>query len=203
MTALSVLETVPACCPDEIWELIPAWPHEASSCGRLRSIDRIGPDGVWRLGQVLPLHPDKRKGKGYLYAHLRDGKRRRKVPVAVAVLEAHDKLRPGPEFEACHANDIRTDNHRSNLSWDTWQANRAQMWERRRVVTTEPCDALICHRSQVRVGAVPCAICHSPSVTGDSSHGTGRFPFLPPSPSIFLSVNPLRSLRSLRSRKAA
>ena len=107
MTAPSLLArpaaVVWACCEDEDWKPIPDWPHEASSCGRIRSIDRLGADGVWRLGAILPQYPDRRKGKGYMYADLTDGKRRRKVHVAVAVLEAHRELKPGPGYEACHS----------------------------------------------------------------------------------------------------
>lgn len=132
MNAPSLLAAAPAvCCEDEKWELIPGWPYEASSCGRGRSIDRLGDDGIWRLGAILPPQPDKRPGKGYLYWDLRDGKRRRRVPVAVAVLEAHRKPRPGPGYEACHNDGVRTDNHLAKLRWDTKKANRADTeWHR-------------------------------------------------------------------------
>lgn len=204
MTAPSLLEAAPtACCADEKWAAIPAWPHEASTCGRLRSITRRGDDGVWRLGQDLPLHLDKRPGKGYVYGVLRDGKRRRKVHVAAAVLEAHDELRPSPEHEASHANDIRTDNHRSNLSWETKAANLAKMWERRRraaanLVTTPP-D--LSQPPGQRGGGGPCGlsrpVCHRASSPGTvSSRLPSPFPFL------FLPVkSSLRSLRSLRSHR--
>ena len=62
----------------EIWKRVPDWPYEASSLGRVRSIDRCGADGIWRLGSITAQSPDKRKGKGYLYACLLDGDRRRR-----------------------------------------------------------------------------------------------------------------------------
>ena len=201
MTALSVLEAAPAaCCEDEEWRLIPAWPHHgASTCGRVRSVTWLDENGIWHLGAILPQHPDKRKGKGYLYADLRDGGRRRKAHVAVLVLEAHRGLKPGPDYEACHSNG-RTDNHLRHLRWDTREANLAEMWEARRAVTDPVTEALQCHRSQVRGGPVDPVVCHSRSVTGDSSPGTVRVPFLSTLPFHFLSLtSSLRSLCSLRS----
>lgn len=150
---------VPACCDDEEWKPIPDWPHESSTCGRCRSIDRLGEDGIWRLGQMLPPQPDKRPGKGYLYYDLRDGKRRRRIPAAVAVLEAHDKPRPGPGYEACHGNG-RTDNHLCYLRWDTKAANLAEMWEERRLreaLTDAAGITLICQKSEVTEGSVTSA----------------------------------------------
>jgi NUMOD4 motif len=133
LSASSLLEltAAPACCAGETWKPIPDWPHEASTCGRVRSIDRQDENGVWRLGAILPQHPDKRKGKGYLYVTLRDGKRTRKVHVAVAVLEAHRGLRPFPDWEACHNDGIRTDNHLAGLRWDSREGNRADMLRHR------------------------------------------------------------------------
>lgn len=139
MTAPSVLETVPVCCTDETWAPIPDWPHEASTCGRIRSIDRLGPDGVLRLGAILPQQPDQRPGKGYLYGTLLDGGRRRRVHVAVAVLEAHRGLKTSPNLEARHGNGIRTDNHLTNLSWGTRPQNRADR-ERHRNERAEMAD---------------------------------------------------------------
>lgn len=127
MNAPSLLTAAPAaCCEDEKWDLIPDWPHhEASSCGRVRMLDHLGADGRLRLGGILPQFADKRPGKGYLYVMLRDGARHRKAAVAVLVLEAHRGLRPGPGYEACHNHGVRTDNHLSEIRWDTKKANRA------------------------------------------------------------------------------
>jgi hypothetical protein len=197
-------DTGVACCAGERWGLFRDWPHEVSTCGRWRSVDRAGPDGVLRLGQLLPLLADKRQGKGYLYAMLRDGDRRLKMPVAPAVLEVHDRPRPGRrrpggwEFEACHGNDVRTDNHLDNLSWGHWLDNRAQMWARRRTVTAGGHDVTGAAFPQ-RDGGTRTS---RHRVTGDGAHGTGRFPFRSGFPFIFLPLKTsLRSLRSLRSRR--
>ena len=211
MNVPSLLAPAPPCCQDETWEPLPGWPHEVSSCGRVRSTDRADADGVLRLGAMLPQHPDKRPGKGYLYADLRDGRRRRRAPVAVIVLEAHDKPRPGPQYEACHGNDVRTDNHRRNLAWDTRAANLARMWERRRrrgaVTDTLPDpsrEALDCHKPLVSdPGRRPAA-----SVTGDGPQGTGSPPASSRFPSVLLPVQPFtraarRTIRALRNRTAS
>jgi len=216
LSALSVLEleTVAACCDDETWKPIPDWPHhEASTCGRVRSTDRLGNDGIWRLGSLLPPQPDKRPGKGYLYYDLRDGRRRRRIPAAVAVLEAHRGQRP-EGCEACHNHGIRTDNHLRKIRWDTRAANLADMAEHARLraettlVTTGPETALSRHGSQVRHGRAAPAAVVTATRYGDGTHGTGSFPIPFNFPSQSPPVNPfLRTFRtpfqSLRNRKAA
>lgn len=204
MSALTLLDPVEvACCADETWAPIPGWPHEASTCGRARSVDRLGADGIWRLGALLPPQEDKRPGKGYLYYDLRDGTRRRRIPAAVAVLEAHDRLRPGPEFEACHGNDVRTDNHAVNLTWDTKAANLAKMWEQRRLKAVTDTGAglsqegLRCHSPQVRWPAGSSGVLSRATVTGDSFQGTLRSPVPHFSPSSSSSLKPFfRTLRT-------
>ena len=134
MSALSILDLAPAadvgCCPDETWRPIPNWPyHEASTCGRMRSVDRIDANGMLRLGQMLPLLPN---GKDYSYGVLLDGKRRRRVHVAVAVLEAHRGLKPGPGYEACHRYGVRADCHLRGLYWGTKIQNRDDRERHRR-----------------------------------------------------------------------
>lgn len=190
-----------ACCDDETWKPLPGWPHEISTCGRGRSIDRLGGDGIWRLGAPLPPQLDKRPGKGYGYFDLRDGKRRRRIPVAVAVLEAHDKPRPGPGYEACHLNDIRTDNHRANLDWDTRAANLARMWEQRRLrqadTGTAPETPETCLGGRLPRWLRP-ALPVSTRVRGNASQGTGSLLSAQDFPSVLLPVQPsLCTLRTL------
>jgi NUMOD4 motif len=205
LSALSVLEPAAACCADEKWKPIPAWPHEASSCGRVRSIDRLGDDGIWRLGSPLPPQPDKRPGKGYLYYDLRDGKRRRRIPAAVAVLEAHRGLRPDG-CEACHNHGIRDDNHLSEIRWDTREANLADMLEHARLRTvtdqaavTVPLSQTAGHRGVRVLGGLSQAV-----VTSDDSQGTVRSPIPHISPSHSSPVNPFlhtvrTSFRTIRA----
>lgn len=208
MSVPSIPELTAAdCCADEEWKPIPGWPHhEASTCGRIRSIHRLDADGRLRLGAILPQHPDKRKGKGYLYVNLRDGKRHRRAAVAAVVLEAHRRLRPFPDWEACHGDGVRTDNHLANLRWDTRAANLAdkRRHQEERAVTPLPVTR---HKTQVRAGMAS----QRPSrygVTGDGLKGTVS----PPPHSIFPSspipLKPLTctlrtSFRSLRDRMAA
>jgi hypothetical protein len=193
----------PSCCGGETWKPVPDWPqHEASTCGRVRRIPWIDAQGCLHVGGILPQHPDKRKGKGYLYVTLREGSRRRKAHVAVLVLEAHRELKPGPGYEACHGNG-RTDNHLRWLRWDTKAANLAEMWEARRVTlhpagVTDP-------SSQARRGV---AMASRHDVTGDGLHGTGRSPiplsFLSQSASVQPVSRTLRNqFRFIRNRLAA
>jgi hypothetical protein len=198
----------PACCDDETWKPIPDWPHESSTCGQVRSVDRIDPSGMLRLGQMLPQHPDQEKG--YCYVNLLDGERRRKVHVAVAVLEAHRGLKPTPGHEACHRYGIPRDNHLDGLYWGTKAQNRADREQHRleKAVTDSPENDLKRHRPQVRGGVVSSAHLSRPSVTRQGLIDTGSFPFPLNFPSHSMFVNPLvrtfrTSFQSLRNRKAA
>ena len=206
MSTPSILlaDSITPCCDDEDWKPIPDWPHEASTCGQVRSVDRTGPDGILRLGQMLPPELDKRPGKGYLYATLRDGKRRRRAHIAVLVLEAHRGTRPKGN-EACHTHGLRTDNHLARIRWDTREANIADML-RHRAEREQGCDRYPPETSQE--ARFPrwtrSVICHSPSVTETESKAQERSAFLPAFLSHFISLNPfVRSVRSLLSRKAA
>jgi hypothetical protein len=209
LSAPSVLAAeAAACCEDEDWKLLPGWPHEISTCGRGRSVDRIDASGRLRLGAPLPQYEDERPGKGYLYFVLLDGKRRRKVHVAVAVLEAHDRPKPGPGWDACHGNHVRMENHLWNLSWDTHARNVAASAQRRREsVTDQAPETLVLSQEgrspwwRLRRHLSRC------SVTGDRFSGTGSFPFPLPFPLVPPPVNPssgpVRSSRSSSSRRAA
>lgn len=205
LSALDILErdaAVVACCEDETWKPLPGWPHEFSTCGRARSVTRIDAEGRLRLGQMLPQHEDRRPGKGYVYAVLTDGKRRRKVHVAVAVLEAHDKPKPAPGYDACHGNHVRTENHLWNLFWDTHAANVAASVQRRRdAVTDQGADRpVMAQEGRFPRWRLPVAG-HSPFVTRQGSFGTGRLPFPFNFPSVLFSVHPSPSF--LRARRTS
>ena len=77
MSAPSLLQREPATVTAEGWRQIPDWPYEASDLGRVRRIPWLDDDGCLHIGGEVALCPDKRKGKGYLYATLRDGERHR------------------------------------------------------------------------------------------------------------------------------
>jgi hypothetical protein len=206
LSGLSILgpEAVAACCDDEDWKPLPGWPHEVSTCGRGRSITRIDTGGRLRIGQMLPQYEDQRPGKGYVYMMLTDGKRRRKVHVAVAVLEAHDRPKPGPGYDACHGNHVRTQNHRWNVFWDTHAGNVAASVQRRlEAVTDQAADTAELSQEDGFPWWRSPALLSQPSVTGDRDFGTGSTRFPSNLPSQFLSLNPLlsslrTSFRSLR-----
>ena len=192
-----------ACCQDETWEVIPGWPHEASTCGRIRRLPWLDSSGCLHLGGEVACCPDKRKGKGYLYATLRDGTRQRRAHVAVLVLEAHRGPRPGQGWEASHLYGIRTDNHLDGLAWETRAQNLARISQHalERAVTTQgPVTAGLSQTAGHR-GARDHAALSLTSVTSERKNSTGRSPSFLTFPSSFPSVKP--ALRAVRNRLAA
>jgi hypothetical protein len=198
----------PACCDDEEWVRLPGWPHEASTCGRVRSVNRLDESGVWRLGAILPQFPDKRPGKGYLYVNLRDGKRFRRAAVAVVVLEAHRGARPFPDWEACHNDGVRTDNHVTRLRWDSRPGNLADQQRHalerkaREGVTENYAKADETGSPTSRQARFPRKRLPWPGRYSHAANGTGSFCLFPISLSHFIPLtSSLRSLRSLRSSR--
>ena len=105
----------------EIWKPIPAFEglYEASSSGRIRSLDRITAHGTTRNGRFLKghRHPD-----GHLTLSLwRDGNRNRRY-VHRLVLSAFAG-EPKPGQIARHLNDNPADNRVENLAWGTPKEN--------------------------------------------------------------------------------
>lgn len=109
--------------PVERWLPIPDWEgsYEASSLGRVRSLDRLlrQRSGILRRhrGRVLSQSPS---GSGYLKVALGRGNTKY---VHQLVLMAFVGRRP-LGMEACHANGHLTDNRASNLTWDTSTMNK-------------------------------------------------------------------------------
>ncbi|MCD2099528.1 NUMOD4 domain-containing protein [Rhodococcus qingshengii] len=111
----------------EEWRAIPGFEghYEASNLGRIRSVDRAitRSDGVVlnRRGKVLAPAPNT---SGHLQVSIRstDGIKRSRS-VHQLVLEAFVGPKPSPKHEACHANDVKTDNRVENLRWDLHAAN--------------------------------------------------------------------------------
>lgn len=109
----------------ERWKPAPGWEgyYEVSDHGRVRSIGRTVTyvDGRVRAfpGREIGMHPDSR---GHMQARL--AKEGRKHPVAVHKLVLTAFVGPAPDgFECCHHDDDKTNNHLSNLRWDTRSAN--------------------------------------------------------------------------------
>lgn len=98
---------VPAC----RWYGIPAGVFEASSEGRVRTVDRTLTDGRRAGGMVLAPAPD---GDGYP----RVGHLRRKIRVATLVALAWHGV---PEVR--HMNDDRSDSRPGNLAWGSRRDN--------------------------------------------------------------------------------
>lgn len=112
----------------EKWEPVPGWhAYEASSLGRVRSLDRLTHDGQLRGGQILTPQRDR----GYLYVQLHDGKRTRRVAVHVLVMLAHCGECPAG-MEVLHRNGRRGDCRLVNLRYGTKPQNRADREKHRR-----------------------------------------------------------------------
>jgi HNH endonuclease/NUMOD4 motif len=97
--------------------------YEVSDLGRVKSLEKVVVVGKgakrWYPEQIMKTG----SGKSYPVATLhRDGKGTPRK-VHTLVLEAFVGPCP-PGEEACHWNDIRTDNRLENLRWDTRPANR-------------------------------------------------------------------------------
>ena len=111
---------------DEKWLPIPGFEgyYEASDQGRIRSLDRTvsrtSHSPMKLRGKVLSHQLRKNTGY-YVVALSKDGKPRNWY-VHRLVLMAFVGL-PQDGQEACHENDIRTDNRLENLRWDSHSGN--------------------------------------------------------------------------------
>jgi hypothetical protein len=129
----------------EEWRPVINWEgfYEVSDYGRVRSVERVVEFGD-RTRRVLScvLSPGKR-GKGKVpYVLLSGGGNRHARSVHALVLEAF--VGPCPDgLEACHWDGNNTNNHVTNLRWDTRTANMADMLRhgRHHHGTTTSCPA--------------------------------------------------------------
>ncbi|MCV7434792.1 NUMOD4 domain-containing protein [Mycolicibacterium bacteremicum] len=100
--------------------------YEVSSFGRVRSLDRLVPNGASRrlkrlTGRMMRQH--KVPPTNYLSVQMSKENFRERRRVHVMVLESFVGPRPAPEFDACHNNGDPLDNSVGNLRWDTKVAN--------------------------------------------------------------------------------
>lgn len=105
----------------EEWRPVPGWTgYEASTLGRIRSVDRIvsTSHGLHRRYRGCLLRQKTIKRGGYRAVTV-SGRTQR---VHVLVLLAHAGPRPDG-MEGCHADGDPTNNRLENLSWDTHLAN--------------------------------------------------------------------------------
>lgn len=111
----------------EQWAPIPSFPgYEASTFGRVRSVNRLDAMGRRRAGKVLDnaRRPSHRKtGGSYLRLRLRKDGRTHDIAVHWLVLEAF--VGPRPEgMHGCHNDGDANNNALSNLRWDTPSRNQ-------------------------------------------------------------------------------
>lgn len=117
---------------EEIWRAIPGYEglYEASSLGRVRSIDRVVSTFSARGGKRVPL---RRSGKviaqslgphGYALACLSKDGRSRTRRVNRLICAAFYGDMPS-KIHACHCDGDKNNNRSENLRWDTAQANQA------------------------------------------------------------------------------
>lgn len=109
----------------EQWRPVLGWEnlYEVSDYGRVRSVEREVQFGD-RTRRVLSrvLSPGRRGPGKVPYVILSGDGRRQSRSVHTLVLEAFVGVCP-PGHEACHWDDNTTNNHLSNLRWDTHSAN--------------------------------------------------------------------------------
>lgn len=121
----------------EIWKAIVGWEgfYEVSNWGRVRSLDRVVPNGrgsVRRVpGRIMKPYKDRPKYPHMIIQLSRGGRSKEHAQFPLVhklVLEAFVGPRP-PGLEACHNNGDGTDNRVSNLRWDTHKANMADQFK--------------------------------------------------------------------------
>jgi hypothetical protein len=104
----------------ERWRPVVGWEccYMVSDFGRIKSV-RDGQDKLLAGSQIRD---------GYHLLKLRDFPRQAARGVHCLVLEAFVGPRPGPDYEACHNDGSKANNHLSNLRWDTISGNSADRW---------------------------------------------------------------------------
>lgn len=121
----------------EIWRPIRNWSgfYEVSNLGRVRSLDRIVPNGrgggKFVPGRIMKPYRDRPKYSHMIIQLSRGGRSKTGAEFPLVhklVLEAFVGPRP-PGMEACHNNGDGCDNRLSNLRWDTHRANMADQFE--------------------------------------------------------------------------
>lgn len=125
----------PANIDSEIWKDIPGWEgfYQASSLGRIRSLDRVvtrasshrGGYKFLRRGRVLS--PSLHRKQGYLKVCLRDGASQKTPYVHSLVCRTFHGRRPD-KHDVAHGDGDKTNNRADNLRWATRKENVADRW---------------------------------------------------------------------------
>ena len=111
----------------EVWRAIPGWEriYEASSLGRIRSLDRVSQErsryGGIRLrrreGRILA--QQLMSHKLYYFVPLHLGGETFQIGVHRLICMAFHGLPPGPDYQTCHYDGNGWNNRAENVRWDT------------------------------------------------------------------------------------
>ena len=113
----------------ERWQPIPGFGgYEASTFGRIRSVDRVLADGRRAGGVVLAATEDD---NGYLRVTLYANGRKQTMQVHVLVALAFHGPRPRGR-EACHLDGVKVNCRPGNLAWGTKSRNAKDRERHRR-----------------------------------------------------------------------
>ena len=103
-----------------VWKVCPSYPdYEVSEYGGLR---RCRPN---RKGWMSDVEMRHRLVRGYPMFGISVNCRDKKVYAHHLVLEAFIGPKPFAGAEGCHGDGVKTNNHYTNLRWDTAKANQA------------------------------------------------------------------------------
>lgn len=110
--------------PNEIWKPVPGFEgaYEVSSLGRVRGLDRTDHRGRFWPGRIL--NGSKERGNYVFFTACKDGSMT-KFRIHRLVLEVFVGAAPDGKTQACHRNDIPTDNRLVNLYWGSPVENSA------------------------------------------------------------------------------
>lgn len=115
------------------WRPVPDWPGYQVSEGKVRSINRVLPNGQFCAGKTLAQHRDR---KGYWAVTLRDGSRKATIRVHVLVAAAFHGERPAGSH-VLHKGDDKNRNTKRSLRYGTPLENEREKREKNRKKTEE------------------------------------------------------------------
>ena len=111
----------------ETWKLIEGYGerYSVSSLGRVRSNERLSDIRGHRLPERIlkPVY----YSAGYPAVTLTKNGKQKRVAIHILVCTAFHGPPPTPEHEVCHWDDVKTNNHVSNLRWGTRADNVGDM----------------------------------------------------------------------------
>lgn len=125
----------------EEWRYIERYPGYAiSSTGKVRSLARKQFNGKGYFineGRILKQHLDTTPKHRYMKVQLSIEGKTLPCWVHRLVCEAFHGPPPDPKSQACHKNDVGTDNRAENLEWGSQSYNERQKYSRRSLAEDE------------------------------------------------------------------